>query len=96
MRSQRGFVLTCAVTSILALARSAAADTDMQGNPSGLPDLDVRAGKLAPTAAQRSDVRDLAAQVAWNQFGTPSSLVRSGSTLNTTVHGSNATDAARA
>ena len=74
MRSQRGFVLVCAVTGTLALAGSALADTDVQGNPSGLPDLDVRTGKLAPTAAQRSDVRDLGASVAWNQFGTPSSL----------------------
>ena len=71
MRSQRGFVLACALTGTLALAGSAAADTDIQGNPNGLPDLDVRAGKLAPTAAQRTDVRDLGAQVAWNQFGTP-------------------------
>ena len=96
MRSQRGFVLACALTGTLALAGSAMADTDIQGNPSGLPNLDVRAGKLAPTAAQRSDVRDLGAQVAWNQFGTPSSLVRSGGTLGATVQGASAADAARA
>jgi extracellular elastinolytic metalloproteinase len=96
MRAQRGFMLACALTGTLALAGSAAADTDIQGNPSGLPNLDVRAGKLAPTAAQRSDVRDLGAQVAWNQFGTPSSLVRSGGSLGATVQGSTAADAARA
>ena len=96
MRSQRGFVLACALTGTLALAGSAAADTDIQGNPNGLPDLDVRAGKLAPTAAQRTDVRDLGAQVAWNQFGTPSSLVRPGGALGATVQGSSASDAARA
>jgi extracellular elastinolytic metalloproteinase len=96
MRSQRGFVLACALTGTLALAGSAMADTDIQGNPSGLPNLDVRAGKLTPTAAQRSDVRDLGAQVAWNQFGTPSSLVRSGATLGATVQGASAADAARA
>jgi hypothetical protein len=96
MRLQRGFVLACALTGTLALAGSAAADTDIQGNANGLPDLDVRAGKLAPTATQRTDVRDLGAQVAWNQFGTPSSLVRSGGALGATVQGSSATDAARA
>jgi extracellular elastinolytic metalloproteinase len=96
MRPQRGFVVACALTGTLALAASAVAETDIQGNPSGLPNLDVRAGKLAPTAAQRSDVRDLGAQVAWNQFGTPSSLVRSGGRLGATVPGSSATGAARA
>ena len=78
MRAQRGFMLACALTGTFALAGSAAADTDIQGNPQGRPDIDVRAGSLAPTAAQRTDVRDLGAQVAWNQFGTPSSLVRPG------------------
>jgi extracellular elastinolytic metalloproteinase len=96
MRAQRGFVLACALAGTLALAGSATADTDIQGNPNGLPDLDVRAGKLAPTAAQRADVRDLGAQVAWNQFGTPSSLVRPGGALGATVKRSSAADAARA
>ena len=91
MRSQRGFALACALTGTLALAGSAAADTDIQGNQNGLPDLDVRTGKLAPTAAQRTDARDLGAQVAWNQFGTPSSLVRAGGALGATVQGSSAT-----
>ena len=96
MRAQRGFMLACALTGTLAVAGSAVADTDIQGDPSGRPDLDVRTGKLAPTAAQRTDVRDLGAQVAWNQFGTPSSLVRPGGTLGATVQGSSAADAARA
>ena len=96
MRAQRGFMLACALTGTFALAGSAAADTDVQGNPSGLPNLDVRTGRLAPSAAQRSDVRDLGAQVAWNQFGTPSSLVRSRGTLGATVQGASASDAARA
>jgi extracellular elastinolytic metalloproteinase len=96
MRSQRGCVLAGALVGTLALAGSALADTDIQGNPSGLPDLDVRAGKLAPTAAQRADVRDLGATVGWNQFGTPSSLVRPGGSLGAAVQGANATDAARA
>src|SRR6478752_5314386 len=95
MRSQRGFVLACALTGTLAVTASAVADTDIQGSPAGLPDLDVRAGKLAPTVAQRSDVRDIGATVAWNQFGTPSSLVRPGGALGATVRGSSASDAAR-
>ena len=55
MRAQRGFMLACALTGTLALAGSAVADTDIQGDPSGRPDLDVRTGKLTPTAAQRTD-----------------------------------------
>ena len=33
--------------------------------------------------------------MAWNQFGTPSSLVRPGGALGATVQGSSASDAAR-
>lgn len=62
----------------------------------GLPDRDVRKGKLQPTADQRADARSLGAQVAWNQFGTPSSLVDSGGALATGVQGENAEAAARA
>ena len=78
MRVQRGSVLVGALACLLAGAATATADTDIQGNPTGKPDLDVRTGRLAPTKAQRSDVADLQAQAAWNQFGTPSSLVRPG------------------
>jgi hypothetical protein len=81
---------------MLALAASAWADTDIQGNQSGLPDLDVRTGTVAPTHAQRAAASALGAQVAWNDFGTPSSLVRPGGALGATVQGSSATDAARA
>jgi hypothetical protein len=96
MRAQRGFVAGCVLAGTLALVGSAWADTNIQGNASGLPDLDVRTGTLAPTAAQRSAAKALDAQVAWNVFGTPSSLVRPGGALGTAVAGSNATDAARA
>lgn len=61
----------------------------------GLPDRDVRSGHVKPTAAQRSEASDLGAQVAWNQFGTPSSLVDPGGTLATGVTGATASDAAR-
>jgi hypothetical protein len=59
-------------------------------------ELDVRTGSIAPTAAQRSDARSLQADVAWNQFGTPSTLVRPGGALGATVDGATATAAARA
>jgi extracellular elastinolytic metalloproteinase len=96
MRAQRGFVAGCVLAGTMALAASAWADTDIQGNPSGLPDLDVRTGTLAPTAAQRSAASALGAQVAWNDFGTPSSLVRPGGALGAGVAGASAPDAARA
>ena len=56
MRSQRGFALACALTGTLALAGSAAADTDIQGNQNGLPDIEVK-GTIAPTKAQRARAR---------------------------------------
>src|SRR5882724_830876 len=61
MRAQRGFVAGCVLAGTMALAASAWADTDIQGNATGLPDLDVRTGTLAPTAAQRSAASALGA-----------------------------------
>src|SRR5262245_42918501 len=97
MNALRGFLpgLVLAVV-MLVLSAAAWADTDIQGNPTGLPNVDVRTGTLAPTAGQRADARDLQAQVAWNDFGTPSTLVRPGGALGATVAGPNATGAARA
>src|SRR5262249_6186129 len=96
MRAQRSFVAGCVLAVSMAVAASAWADTNIQGNASGLPDVDVRTGSLAPTHAQRAAASALDAQVAWNDFGTPSSLVRPGGALGATVQGSSATDAARA
>jgi len=94
MRALRSFVpvLACACTLITA---GPAMGADVQTSP-GLPDLDVRSGHIAPTAAQRADARALGGEVAWNQFGTPSSLVDPGGSLATGVTGASATDAARA
>ena len=89
----RSFVPAMAGAALLMSPGSAMADD--VGQAPGLPDFDVRGGKLAPTAAQKSDVRSLQADVAWNQFGTPSSLVRPAGSL-ATVGGSSAVDAARA
>ena len=62
----------------------------------GLADRDVRKGEIRPTAAQRADARDIGAQVAWNQFGTPSTLVDAGGALATGVRGATPEAAARA
>jgi extracellular elastinolytic metalloproteinase len=93
MRVHSRVVLACALVGMLASAPTAVAADPTA--PTGLPDLDVRSGTIAPTAAQRADARALGGQVAWNQFGTPSSLVDPGGTLATHVAGASATDAAR-
>jgi extracellular elastinolytic metalloproteinase len=62
----------------------------------GLPDRDTRKGQIRPTAVQRADARAVGAKVAWNQFGTPSTLVDPGGTLATGVQGATPEAAARA
>jgi extracellular elastinolytic metalloproteinase len=52
-----------------------------------LSDFDARAGKVAPTAAQKAEVRRLRAAVTWNRFGTPASLIRYRGRLGTGVKG---------
>jgi extracellular elastinolytic metalloproteinase len=84
-----------AVVGAVTLMSAGSAMADDVGSAPGLPDFDVRGGKLAPTAVQKADVKVLQASVAWNQFGTPSSLVRPSGSL-ATVDGSSAVDAARA
>ena len=41
----------------------------------GLPDIDVREGRVAPSPAQRAAAEAMGAHVSWNDFGTPSSLI---------------------
>ncbi|MBA2639071.1 MAG: M36 family metallopeptidase [Nocardioidaceae bacterium] len=60
-----------------------------------LDDLDNRAGSVAPSAAARDRVTALGAQVEWNQFGTPASLIKYGGYLATGLSGDPVT-AARA
>jgi hypothetical protein len=63
----------------------------------GAQDRDVRTAVIAPTSAQRASVRAAGATAAWNEFGTPSSLVAArGGTLATGVSGATARAAARA
>ena len=94
MRFPRISVLALVCVGTLVSVGPAVA-ADVQSAP-GLPDLDVRSGKLAPTAAQKSDVKALRADVAWNEFGTPSSLVRPGGALGAKAGGAGAGAAARA
>jgi len=60
-----------------------------------LPDIDARAGVVAPDAAQLAAVSALGATARWNQFGTPRSLISYGGFLSPAMSGSPAA-AARA
>ena len=89
MRALRSFVpvLACACTLITA---GPAMGADIQTSP-GLPDLDVRTGHTRPDRGRSAPTRRrLRAEVAWNEFGTPSSLVRPGGALGATVGGATA------
>ncbi len=57
-------------------------DLSLLDRPS-LADADARVGKVAPTAAQTSEVDALGAVVRWNRYGTPSSLIQHGGFLAT-------------
>jgi extracellular elastinolytic metalloproteinase len=59
-----------------------------------LPDVDARAGSVAPTAAQLQAVQQLGAHASWNRFGTPQSLIKYGGFLATGL-GSDPVAAAR-
>jgi extracellular elastinolytic metalloproteinase len=59
-------------------------------------DLDARTGEVAPTAAQVAAADALGAEVRWNDFGTPSSLIKYGDYLATGLAGADAAAVARA
>jgi extracellular elastinolytic metalloproteinase len=94
MRVQR-LALAAIVVGALVPGGSALAATDPIDAGPALPDRDVRSGALTPTAGQRTVVRATGAQVAWNAFGTPSSLVVPGGTLAAGVAGAAPAAAAR-
>ena len=56
---------------------------------------DSRTATLAPTAAQRAAAAALDAEVRWNRFGTPQSVIRYGGHLGDAVAGADAESAAR-
>ena len=60
----------------------------------GLEDADFRTGSVAPSATQKTIAKNLGANVVWNRFGTPASLINYGGYLATGLTGSNV-DAAR-
>lgn len=65
-------------------------DLSLLGRPS-LADADARLGRVAPTAAQTTEVKSLGAVARWNHFGTPSSLIRYGGFLASGLSGTPAT-----
>ena len=72
MRAMR-VVLAVLVAALVLPGGAALAAPDPIDTTSALPDIEVK-GSIAPTKAQRTSARRLG-DVAWNQFGTPSSLV---------------------
>ena len=60
-----------------------------------LADLDNVAGRVVPTNAQKQVVADLGATAIWNDFGTPSSLIKSDGHLATGLKGPDAATVAR-
>ena len=97
MRASRSALAAAAVgAAVLASSGATAlAAGDATDDAHGLPDRDTRTGSLRPTAAQSAGARALGTQVAWNRFGTPSSLVDPGRSLATGVRGDTAEAAAR-
>ncbi|HZB84958.1 MAG TPA: M36 family metallopeptidase, partial [Gaiellaceae bacterium] len=59
-------------------------------------EIDSRTAALPPTTAQTAAVERLGAEVRWNEFGTPQSLVKHGGFLAANLKAGDAADAARA
>jgi hypothetical protein len=97
MRGSRSLAVAAAAgVGLLAASAPALGAGSAADHAHGLPDRDVRKGTLRPTQAQQAEARSLGAVVAWNQFGTPSSLVDPGGALATGVGGATPQAAARA
>ncbi len=66
-------------------SRTSSADFDFQGeiHDQDHADIDNRAGRRSPSAAQKSAAASLGAEVVWNRFGTPQSLIKHGGSLAT-------------
>ncbi len=77
-----------------ALPGSALSTANVHEHADGVVEFDSRAGAVAPTKLQRTQVKRLKANVTWSQFGTPATLVRHGKFLARGVRGRNAADAA--
>ena len=68
-----------AATAVLAPAAALGAEV--------LGDRDARTGSVQPTAQQQQIVSGLGASATWNDFGTPTSLVKPGGYLATGLAG---------
>jgi extracellular elastinolytic metalloproteinase len=68
---------------------------DFQGEKRALPDIDRRGAPRAPSTRQEALAADLGAQVRWNEFGTPQSLLNHDGYLSDRLDG-DAADVARA
>jgi extracellular elastinolytic metalloproteinase len=91
----RRAALVAAAFGALALPASSFGIANVYHQDDALPDYDVRAGKLAPTRAQKAALKRLHAGVTWNRFGTPASLSKRGKYLSKTIKGKTAVQAAR-
>src|SRR5687767_11702149 len=89
LRRHRLAALLGVLGAVLMLAPSSApgAGTVEGVHPAPLPDVDARAGEIAPTSEQIQLASDLGATVHWNRFGTPQSLTRHGGFLATGLAG---------
>jgi extracellular elastinolytic metalloproteinase len=99
----RSLVLTAAIAALAfsALPAAGAPDVevsdepfDFQGEQHRIHDADSRAGAVAPGADQQAIVASLGADVRWNNFGTPHTLINYDGYLATGYDG-DAADAAR-
>lgn len=85
-------VALAALAAVVPSASFAVADVR---DSEGLRDFDARQGRVAPSAGQKAAVRKLRADVSWNRFGTPQSLIRHRGYLARGVKGGTAAAAAR-
>src|SRR4051794_38200429 len=95
MRAHSAGFAVAVLVGLLGSAAAAAAAPDPVDTVRGARDGDVRTAVVAPTSLQRSIVRAEGATAAWNQFGTPSSLVAARGVLASGVAGASARVAAR-
>ncbi|MBA3435729.1 MAG: M36 family metallopeptidase [Chloroflexi bacterium] len=96
-RMTRIFLAAVAAVTLLAVSMPGAAlgvgqilDVHDHGG-----NVDHRSGLVQPSAAQLTSVSNLGATVRWNQFGTPSSLIRYGGFLASGLSGPDAATVAR-
>jgi extracellular elastinolytic metalloproteinase len=94
------FAVWTALLAVLVLALAATTGAGAAVSPpssqEAFPDVDNRAGTVAPTAAQLAAVQQLHASVRWNRFGTPKSLIRHEGFLAQGLRGTSAASVAKA